>query len=80
MRKFLLISLYALFLYGAVVTFTRMRSAEMAYRFENLKLMERGLHEENIRLKALLHEELSPQALTKIRLSEPDPDQVRRIP
>ena len=67
-------------LYSASMIILRLRMTEMGYQFEELKTAERGLKEEQLRLRAELARKLSPQVLKLQGFSEPEAKQVVIIP
>ena len=70
----------AVLIYSASLILIRLRMTAMAYKFEELKERERAMEEEQLKLKALLAEKLSPAKLILEGYSEPEPDQIVVIP
>jgi hypothetical protein len=72
--------LAGLALYAALMLFVRLEMTRTAYAFEDAKTHERGLQEEQARLKALIHEQLHKMRQSQSTLREPEPQQIHRLP
>lgn len=67
-------------LYGVLAIVIRLHMTQMAYQFHELKAYERSLKEEELRLRAELARELSPNFMKLDEFKAPEPDQVVVIP